>query len=118
MSTLPSSGMNHSRVEPSSSPLLREGRAGPHRIQGLGANFVPEVLDLSLVDEIVPVGDEEAYEGARRLAREEGILAGISSGAALIGILKARDRVKKGENAVILLPDGGERYLSVEGLYE
>ena len=105
-------------VEPSSSPLLREGRAGPHRIQGLGANFVPEVLDLSLVDEIVPVGDEEAYEGARRLAREEGILAGISSGAALIGILKARDRVKKGENAVILLPDGGERYLSVEGLYE
>lgn len=105
-------------VEPASSPLLTEGHAGSHKIQGLGANFEPAVLDLALLDRIVAVEDEEAYEGARRLAREEGILAGISSGAALMGVLKARELVKEGGNAVVLLPDGGERYLSIEGLYE
>ena len=102
-------------VEPLSSPLLNSGKAGPHLIQGIGANFVPKALDRSLLDEVIDISDEEAYEGTRLLARKEGILSGISSGAALMAVKKT-----KGINGpvVIILPDNGERYLSVEGLFK
>ena len=100
-------------VEPKSSPLLSEGHAGPHGLQGIGANFIPTVLDRSIYDEIITVSDEEAYAAARALAAREGILAGISSGAALHA---ATELAKRPENAgkciVALLPDTGERYLS------
>lgn len=100
-------------VEPKSSPLLSEGHAGPHGLQGIGANFIPTVLDRSIYDEIITVSDEEAYAAARALAAHEGILAGISSGAALHA---ATELAKRPENAgkciVALLPDTGERYLS------
>lgn len=102
-------------VEPLSSPLLSRGLAGPHLIQGIGANFVPEALDRSLLDEVIDISDEEAYEGTRLLAHKEGILAGISSGAALMAVKKAM--VIDGP-AVVILPDNGERYLSVEGLFK
>ena len=100
-------------VEPKSSPLLSEGHAGPHGLQGIGANFIPTVLDRSIYDEIITVSDEEAYAAGRALAAREGILAGISSGAALHA---ATELAKRPENAgkciVALLPDTGERYLS------
>ena len=102
-------------VEPLSSPLLSRGIAGPHLIQGIGPNFVPEALDRSLLDEVIDISDEEAYEGTRLLAHKEGILAGISSGAALMAVKKAV--VIEGP-AVVILPDNGERYLSVEGLFK
>lgn len=101
-------------VEPSESPLLTKGYAGPHLIQGIGANFIPKVLDRSLLDEVVDVASKDAYEGARILAKKEGILAGISSGSALMAALQS----KLSGNVVIILPDNGERYLSVKGLYE
>ena len=100
-------------VEPKSSPLLSEGHAGPHGLQGIGANFIPKALDRSIYDEIITVSDEEAYAAGRALAAREGILAGISSGAALHA---ATELAKRPENAgkciVALLPDTGERYLS------
>lgn len=96
-------------VEPASSPLLTKGVAGSHRIQGIGANFIPSVYDPSLVDEVVDVGDEEAFEYTRQLARKEGIFVGISSGAALAGALKD---AQEGERILVMLPDAGERYLS------
>ena len=100
-------------VEPKSSPLLSEGHAGPHGLQGIGANFIPTVLDRSIYDEIITVSDEEAYAAGRALAAHEGILAAISSGAALHA---ATELAKRPENAgkciVALLPDTGERYLS------
>ncbi len=100
-------------VEPAASPVLGGGKAGPHRIQGIGANFIPEVLQLDLVDEIVPVGDEQAGQMARRLIREEGILCGISSGAAMhAAVLVALRPALKGKTIVVVLPDTGERYLS------
>ena len=104
-------------VEPAESPLLSEGRYGPHGIQGIGANFVPGVLDRSLMDEVVTVSTSMAKETARRLAREEGILAGLSSGAAAAAALEVVRRPGwEGKNAVVILPDTGERYLSA-GLY-
>jgi len=100
-------------VEPRDSPVLSGGDPGPHKIQGIGAGFVPEVLRRDLVDEIVLVGHEEAGAAARRLAREEGILAGISSGAAVHVALEVAQRPEhEGQLIVVLLPDTGERYLS------
>ena len=109
-------------VEPVDSPVLSEGRAGPHKIQGIGAGFVPDILRTDLVDEIVTVSNEDAGETARRLAKEEGILAGISSGAAVWAALKVAGR-KENEGKLIaaILPDTGERYLSTwlfQGLYQ
>ncbi|MBE6691588.1 MAG: cysteine synthase A [Ruminococcaceae bacterium] len=100
-------------VEPAASPLLSMGQAGPHGLQGIGANFVPENLDRSLVDEVIPVTEEEAYAAARKLARTEGLLVGISSGAALhaAGLLAQRPG-NRGKIITVLLPDTGDRYLS------
>lgn len=100
-------------VEPASSPVLSGGKRGPHKIQGIGAGFKPDVLDLSLVDKIETVTDEEAFETARRLAKEEGIIAGISSGAAMAVALRlAFQEEYKDKTIVVILPDSGERYLS------
>lgn len=105
-------------VEPAASPLLSEGRAGAHGIQGIGANFVPETFDRAVVDEILTVTDEEAFETARVLARLEGLLAGISSGAAAAAAARLAARSDMaGKRIVVLLPDTGERYLST-GLFE
>ena len=100
-------------VEPANSPLLSEGRFGKHNLQGIGANFVPELLDRSVIDEIVPVLEDDAYDAARKLAKHEGYLAGITSGAALwTGIQLAKKSENKGKRIVVILPDSGERYLS------
>ncbi|MBO5868302.1 MAG: cysteine synthase A [Oscillospiraceae bacterium] len=100
-------------VEPSASPLLSKGVAGPHGLQGIGANFVPTVLDRSVIDEIFPVTEEEAYAAARTLGTTEGILVGISSGAALHAAMELAKRPENaGKNIVVLLPDTGDRYLS------
>jgi len=103
-------------VEPQESPVLEGGPAGSHGIQGIGAGFVPDVFKLEVIDEIVPVSTAEAVSMARRLAREEGILAGISSGAALAAALRvARRPENEGHLVVVMFPDGGERYLSTAG---
>ena len=100
-------------VEPADSPVLTEGRSGPHGIQGIGAGFIPENLDMTVVDEVLPCQLEDAYTCGRRLGREEGILCGISSGAALWAALELAKRPENtGKTIVALLPDSGERYLS------
>jgi len=102
-------------VEPAASPLLSGGKAGPHKIQGIGANFIPEVLDRNTVDRIITVSNEDAMITARRLAREEGILCGISSGANVWAALQmAREPEMKGKLIVAIICDTGERYLSTE----
>ncbi len=102
-------------VEPAESPVLSGGNPGPHRIQGIGAGFVPDVLRLELVDEVIKVTGDDAAATARRLAKEEGILAGISSGAATYAALQAASREEmNGKTIVVILPDTGERYLSTD----
>ena len=115
-------------VEPAASPVISQTRAGlplqpaPHKIQGIGAGFVPENLDLSLVDRVETVSNEDAITYARRLAREEGILAGISCGAAVaVAVRLAHEPDHAGKTLVVILPDSGERYLSTalfEGLFD
>ena len=103
-------------VEPATSAVLSGRAPGPHGIQGIGAGFIPEVLDLSLIDEILPVTEEEAFAAAKRLAREEGILAGISSGAALHAALLLASRPENANKTILtILPDPATRYLSTEG---
>lgn len=105
-------------VEPAASPLLTKGYAGPHAIQGIGANFVPDALDKSVIDEIIDVTDERAKEVARELAKVEGLLCGISSGAALAAAIEVAEREENaGKRIVVILPDGGERYMST-GLFD
>lgn len=98
-------------IEPADSPLITKGKAEPHGIQGIGANFIPDILDLDIIDEMITVTTDEAYEASRLLAKKEGLLVGISAGAALYGASKIND---EGKNIVVLLPDTGERYLSTD----
>ena len=100
-------------VEPKNSPLISEGKSGPHGLQGIGANFIPKNLNLSVVDKIVTVSEDEAYSAAKALARSEGILCGITSGAALFAAIKlAKLPENEGKRIVVILPDTGDRYLS------
>lgn len=100
-------------VEPASSPLLTQGRAGSHGLQGIGANFVPSILDTSIYEEVIPVTEEDAYAAGRAVAQKEGLMVGISSGAAIYAALQVAKRPEnKGKTIVVLLPDTGDRYLS------
>ena len=100
-------------VEPSDSPILSGGKAGPHKIQGIGANFIPKILNTAIIDEVMPVKAEDAGNTSRELAKQEGILVGISSGAALFAALTVANRAENtGKRIVALMPDSGERYLS------
>ena len=102
-------------VEPAGSPVLSEGKAGPHKIQGIGAGFVPDTLDTDVYDEVLPVANEDAFAAAKTFARTEGVLVGISSGAALHAALVLSKRPENaGKNIVVILPDTGERYLSTD----
>lgn len=102
-------------VEPKTSPVLSEGKAGPHKIQGIGAGFVPETLDTSVYDEVIPVSNEDAFEVSKQIAKTEGVLVGISSGAALKAALELAERLENsGKTIVALLPDSGDRYYSTQ----
>jgi cysteine synthase A len=111
-------GLRIVAVEPKSSPVLSGGEPGRHMIQGIGAGFVPQVLNRDLIDEIVPVADEDAYACARRLAREEGLFVGISAGAACWAALKVARDLGEGKTLVVIFPDTGERYLSIRPFFE
>lgn len=101
-------------IEPAASPLLSEGKAGLHKIQGIGANFIPEVLDRSVIDEVLTVTDDDALDTMKALARSEGLLVGVSSGAAVYGAAQVAARPENaGKRIVVILPDTGERYLSI-----
>ncbi|AKM17448.1 cysteine synthase A [Geobacillus sp. FSL K6-0789] len=99
-------------VEPADSPVLSGGKPGPHKIQGIGAGFIPDILDTSIYDEVITVTTDEAFAAARRAAREEGILGGISSGAAIHAALKVAKELGKGKKVLAIIPSNGERYLS------
>ncbi|WP_313640935.1 cysteine synthase A [Paenibacillus sp.] len=99
-------------VEPAASPILAGGKPGPHKIQGIGANFIPEILNQDIYDEIIHVENDEAFETARRVAKEEGVLSGISSGAAVFAALKVAKDLGPGKKVVVIIPSNGERYLS------
>ncbi|WCT56013.1 cysteine synthase A [Paenibacillus kyungheensis] len=99
-------------VEPAASPILAGGQPGPHKIQGIGANFIPEILNQNIYDEIIHVENEEAFEWARRVAKEEGILTGISSGAAIKAALQVAKELGTGKRVVVIIASNGERYLS------
>ncbi|MGE7828778.1 cysteine synthase A [Paenibacillus sp. NPDC093718] len=99
-------------VEPAASPILAGGKPGPHKIQGIGANFIPEILNQEVYDEIVHVENDDAFETSRRVAKEEGVLGGISSGAAVYAALKIAKELGKGKRVVAVIPSNGERYLS------
>ena len=106
-------------VEPADSPVLSAGKAGPHKIQGIGAGFVPDVLDTGVYDEIIPVANEDAFAAAKRIGKEDGVLVGISSGASLWAAIELAKRPEnEGKTIVALLPDTGERYLSTPGFVE
>lgn len=101
-------------VEPAGSPVLSGGRPGPHKIQGIGAGFIPKVLNRGIIDKVITVGDDDAFRMAKRLAREEGLLVGISSGANMMAALQVAKEMGKGRRVVTVLPDTGERYFSIE----
>lgn len=104
-------------VEPEKSPVISGGQAGPHKIQGIGAGFIPDIYRAELVDRVITISDEEAFEYARKMGKEEGILVGISSGANIAAAIKLAKEIGKGKKVVTVAPDGGEKYLSM-GLYE
>ncbi|WP_347548128.1 cysteine synthase A [Pseudalkalibacillus hwajinpoensis] len=99
-------------VEPTDSPILSGGKPGPHKIQGIGAGFIPSILDTELYDEVIQVQNEQAFEWARKAAREEGVLGGISSGAAIYAALEVAKKLGKGKKVLAVIPSNGERYLS------
>ena len=105
-------------VEPADSPVLSGGAPGPHGIQGIGAGFVPKVLNTEIYDRVIPVETRDAMAMSARLAREEGILAGISSGAAVVAALQVAEDLGPGKRVLAVLPDTGERYLSIEGMFD
>ncbi|RKD26094.1 cysteine synthase A [Caminicella sporogenes DSM 14501] len=105
-------------VEPEASPILSGGRAGTHKIQGIGAGFIPDVLNIDVIDEVFKVKDEDAYETSRKVAVEEGILVGISSGAAIFTAIQKAKELGKGKKIVVIVPSYGERYLSVPDFYK
>ena len=105
-------------VEPKSSSLVLTGKAGPHKIQGIGANFLPSLYDSEYVDKVFSISDEDSYLGARLLARKEGLLCGISSGCNLMAAINLDKKAYANKIVVTVLPDNGERYLSIDGLYD
>lgn len=104
-------------LEPAKSPVISGGQPGPHKIQGIGAGFVPDIYKKEIIDEVITMSDEDAFEYARRMGKEEGILVGISSGANIAGAIKLAKQLGKGKVVVTVAPDGGEKYLSM-GLYD